>query len=44
MYILQDCIWVSDAQQSDYGQQSSIINFKVAKVLDHNCSHNKKKW
>lgn len=34
--------WRSIAQHSDYRQQCCVLNFKVAKSLDLNCSHHKK--
>ena len=34
--------WRSNPQHRDFSQQYCIINFKVAKRLNFNCSHHKK--
>ena len=38
-----DKSWRSNAQERDYRQQYCVTNFKVAKKLDCNHSHQKKK-
>ena len=35
-------LWRANVQHSDYRQQYCIINFKVSKRADLNCSHHKK--
>ena len=37
-----DKIWGSDAQHGDYSEQHCIIYLKVAKRVDHQCSHHKR--